>query len=247
MLASELFKLVEHRVPLKLALDDDKVGFIGPGYSDEIEVGKVAVILDVIPENLNRLEADLIVCHHPPLFLPSTPTYIIHSNWDIFQGGANDALAESLKLKVSGVLDEKTGIGRICTTKCSFSLDDFIETVFQSIDVDNIRIVKGNKSIIEKVAVISGFGLNPYHIKLASKKGVDLLLSGDLTHPGSILAQKLGITLIDATHQGTEVPGLIKLCSLLNEMGVKASVEYAKNPWETYSSTKNSFMGQSIV
>ena len=165
MLASELFELLESKVPPKLALKDDKVGFIGPGRPDEIEVEKAAVFLDIISGNdLNRLDADLVVCHHPPLFPPTIPTYIIHSNWDIVQGGANDALAESLKLDVTDVLDEKTGIGRICATECSLSLDDFIQTVSQVIDADNIRIVKGNNNVIEKVAIISGFGLNPHHI-----------------------------------------------------------------------------------
>jgi putative NIF3 family GTP cyclohydrolase 1 type 2 len=168
MLASELFKLMEHEVPLKLALKDDTVGFIGPGHPDEIEVEKLSVVLDIIPENdLNELETDLIVCHHPPLFPPTIPCYIIHSNWDIVQGGANDALAESLKLEVTDVLEDETGIGRLCTTQST--LENFIKTVSESIPVDNIRIVNGNKNIIEKVAIISGFGLTPHYIKLASE------------------------------------------------------------------------------
>ncbi|BDZ70825.1 Nif3-like dinuclear metal center hexameric protein [Methanobacterium petrolearium] len=235
MLASELFKIIEDKVPLSLALTDDKVGFIGPGHPDEIEVENVAVILDIHPEtDPNSEEADLLVCHHPSLFPPTTPTYIIHSNWDIVQGGANDALADSLKLDVIDVLEEETGIGRIC--KEEFTLDGFVGRVFDSLDVDHIRIVQGKESKIEKIALISGFGLNPHYIKLASKKGVDLLLSGDLTHPGAVLAQRFGINLVDATHHATEIPGLVKLCQMLNELGLNADVNYTNKPWDTYQS-----------
>lgn len=241
MLASELFKLMEKKVPVELALKDDNVGFIGPGHPDEIEVEKAAVFLDIIHGcDLSHLEADLLVCHHPPLFPPNIPCYIIHSNWDIVQGGSNDALAESLKLEITNVLEEETGIGRICKLECAF--DEFKDRIFDSIGVDQIRIVKGKSSTIEKVAIISGFGLNSHYIKLASKKGVDLLLSGDLTHPGGILAHNLGINLIDATHQATEVPGLKKLCQLISELGVTTKLNYHDIPWEVCSSSRTRLM-----
>ncbi|EKQ53453.1 MAG: dinuclear metal center protein, YbgI/SA1388 family [Methanobacterium sp. Maddingley MBC34] len=244
MLASELFKCIEQEVPLKLALKDDPVGFIGPGHPEEIEVENALVVLDLIPGLLKETtEADLLVCHHPPLFTPTIPTYIIHSNWDIVQGGANDALAESLQLEVTDVLEPETGIGRICNTErlgnakrtssTEYNLDEFIRNVSKSIPVDNIRLVKGkNQNTLKKVAIISGFGLNPHYIKLTSEKGADLLLSGDLTHPGSILARKLGITLVDATHHATEVPGLIKLCQLIGKMGIKTDYLDTGKPWE---------------
>lgn len=231
MLATHLFKLIEQKVPLSLALKDDLVGFIGPGHPDEIEVEKVAVVLDVLPDNhLEKLGVDLLVCHHPPLFPTTIPTYVIHSNWDVVQGGANDALAESLKLDVLDVLEEETGIGRICETESC--LDVLIETIFQSIPVDNVRVVAENNVTINKVAIVSGFGLNPKYIKLASDRGADLYLSGDLTHPGSILAQKLGIILLDATHQATEVPGLKRLCQLFNVFGITAQLQDPLKPWK---------------
>ena len=243
MLASELFKIIENKVPLSLALKDDKVGFMGPGHPDEIEVENVAVILDILPEtDPNSEETDLLVCHHPSLFPPTTPTYIIHSNWDIVQGGACDALAESLQLEVTDVLEPETGIGRICNAErfantkrigsIECYLEEFTQYLSKSIPVDNIRLVKGNQNTFKKVAIISGFGLNSHYIKLASERGVDLLLSGDLTHPGSILAKKLGITLVDASHYATEIPGLIKLCQLIGKIGITTDYLDTGKPWE---------------
>ena len=250
MLASELFQYIEDEVPLKLALKDDPVGFIGPGNPEKIEVENALVVLDLIPGLVpETTDADLLVCHHPPLFTPTIPTYIIHSNWDIVQGGANDALAESLQLEVTDILDPETGIGRICNTdmmgnskkignskksssNTGYNLEEFLKNVSRSIPVDNINLVKGNKNTLKKVAIISGFGLNPHYIQLASEKGVDLLLSGDLTHPGSILARKLGIALVDATHQATEVPGLTRLCQLIGKTGIKTDYLDPGKPWE---------------
>ena len=244
MLASELFKSIEKEVPLKLALKDDPVGFIGPGHPEEIEVENALVVLDLIPGIVpeKALEVDILVCHHPPLFPPTIPTYIIHSNWDIVQGGACDALAESLQLEVTDVLEPETGIGRICNAErfantkrigsIECYLEEFTQYLSKSIPVDNIRLVKGNQNTFKKVAIISGFGLNPYYIKLASERGVDLLLSGDLTHPGSILAKKLGIALVDATHYATEIPGLIKLCKLIGKIGITTDYLDTGKPWE---------------
>lgn len=256
MLASELFQYIEEEVPFKLALKDDPVGFIGPGHPEKIEVENALVVLDLIPGIIpDTTDADLLVCHHPPLFTPTIPTYIIHSNWDIVQGGACDALAESLQLEVIDILESETGIGRICNTdrmgnskrsgnskrrgnskknsiSTGYNLEEFLRNVSRSIPVDNINLVKGNKNSLKKVAIISGFGLNPHYIQLASEKGVDLLLSGDLTHPGSILARKLGITLVDATHQATEVPGLIRLCQLIGKLGIKTDYLDPGKPWE---------------
>ena len=56
----------------------------------------------------NNNENTLIITHHPPLFTPKTPTYTIHSNWDIIDGGANEALANTLKLEVIDYFDKKT-------------------------------------------------------------------------------------------------------------------------------------------
>lgn len=244
MLASELFQYIEEKVPLNLALKDDPVGFIGPGHPEKIEVENALVVLDLIPGLVpETTEADLLVCHHPPLFTPTIPTYIIHSNWDVVQGGANDALAESLQLEVTDILEPETGIGRICNTdrmgnskksssSTGYVLEEFIRNVSKSIPVDNINLLRGNKNTLKKVAIISGFGLNTHYIKLASERGADLLLSGDLTHPGSILARKLGITLVDATHQATEVPGLTRLCQLIGKIGIKTDYLDHGKPWE---------------
>jgi len=230
MLASKLFKMIEFKVPMELALATDPVGFMGPGDPEKFEIRKALVVLDYHQEKTP--EYDLVISHHPPLVNPTLPTYVLHSNWDIVPGGANDALADSLKLEVNDFFDDKTGIGRICSTNTS--LKDFLKNVSQALKIEQMRIVKGKKEKIKNVAIVSGFGLNPEYIELAYEKGMDLLLSGDRTHKGAITAKKLGISVVDATHQATEIPGLLRLCKLISNLNIVVEFRYPGNPWTIF-------------
>ena len=165
----------------------------------------------------------MIITHHPPLFVPDTPTYTIHSNWDIIEGGANDALADRLKLEVIDCFDGKTNIGRVCKSNQKFGelkkniLDNF----------SDVRIVNdlNDEKLINKVGIISGFGLkNPEYIHLSKSKDLDILISGDLTQETAILAKNLGITLIDLNHHESEIPGLYALRDVLKELNIDIEV-----------------------
>lgn len=234
MLASDLFYEIEKKVPQHLALKNDKVGYFGPDNPDEIEINKVQVLLDIMPDyDPSKSGTDLVVCHHPPLFKPEFPVYVAHSNWDIVKGGANDALAECLKLWVLDVFDKETGVGRICSTVTTFK--EFIKRVGVSLPIKQINIINNDPDkIIKKVVVVSGFGLkNPEYIKLSHLNQVDLFLSGDINHHSALLAKSLGISVVDASHYATEVPGLIKLSELVSEMGVETELVNGAVPWKT--------------
>ena len=233
MLASELFKAIDKIAPPYLALKNDKIGYLGPEIPDEMEIDKVQLKMDVFPwDDPSKCDSNIVICHHPPLFEPDFPVYVVHSNWDIVNGGANDALAECLNLWVLDVLDEKTGIGRICSTVTT--IEKFIRIISGAISTDHINVIGSPGEIIKKVAVVSGFGLNNRdYINSAHKKGVDVYLSGDLTHKSAILAEKLGLCVIDATHHATEIPGLIKLCGFISGLGVKTEFVDEGVPWKT--------------
>ena len=234
MLATELIKSIEKKVPPYLALKDDKIGYFGRENPDELEINKVHVLLDIMPHyKPSQVGADLTICHHPPIILPEFPVYVIHSNWDVIKGGANDALAESLNLEVVEDLDKKTGIGRICTT--SITIKDFIKRIASSLPVHHINMINSPpKKKIEKVGLVAGFGLkNPEYVKLAHDNQVDLLLSGDINHKTALIAGNLGLSILDATHYATEIPGLIKLCNLVSNLGVETELIHSDVPWNT--------------
>ena len=216
-----IIEFLEDKIPTNLALDFDNVGLMGE-YDLDLEISSIEILMDLMRE-YDDSQDTLIITHHPPLFTPKTPTYTIHSNWDIIDGGANDALAETLNLKVIGYFDDSTKIGRVCKSDLKFlELKKTIQEKF-----GDVRIVNdlNDEDILGKVGIISGFGLkNPEYIKLAKNKDLDILISGDLTHESAILAKNLKITLIDLNHHESEVPGLYALGNVLRELDIDVKV-----------------------
>ena len=229
MKLSEIIDFLDEKIPKSLALEGDEIGF-KTDYDLSQNIESIKIYMDLLPEDDGAFENTLIITHHPPLFIPKTPTYTIHSNWDIIDGGANESLAETLDLKVIGPLDKNTNIGRVCRADKKFV--EVKKNILQNFN--NARIVNSidDERIIEKVGIISGFGLkNPDYIKLATTQNLDILISGDLTQETAILAKNLDITLIDLTHHESEVPGLYGLGDLMKELDINTEV-IDKNPME---------------
>lgn len=218
MKLKDIIDFLENKIPQELALDFDEVGF-KKDYDLSQQINLIKIYMDLLPEDDDSNESTLIITHHPPLFIPETPTYTIHSNWDIIDGGANEALADILQLKVTDYFDEKTNIGRVCSSE--FTFKEFKNILLKNFE--NIRIVNDidDEFKLEKIGIISGFGLkNPEYVKLAKSKNLDLLISGDLCQETAILARNLGITLIDLGHHESEVPGLYALADLLSSLNI---------------------------
>lgn len=222
MKLKDIIDFLDEKIPKDLALDFDNVGFRGK-YDLNSDINHIKIYMDLLGEDDNFNDDTLIITHHPPLFEPETPTYTIHSNWDIIDGGANDALADTLGLEVIGYLDDDTKIGRIC--KSDYDFKELKEHILENFE--NVRIVNEliDDDEIRKIGIISGFGLkNPEYVQLAHDKQLDLLISGDLTQESAILAINLGMTLIDLGHHESEVPGLYTLKELLDEIELDIEV-----------------------
>ena len=222
MKLDEIINFLDEKIPKSLALESDEIGF-KKDYDLTQNITSVKVFMDLMPEDDNLFENILIITHHPPLFIPKTPTYTIHSNWDIIDGGANDALADELDLEVIDYFDSQTNIGRIC--KCNHKFIELKNNILNSFN--NARIVNNidDEKIIKNVGIVSGFGLkNTEYVKLAKAKKLDVLISGDLTQQTAILAKNLGITLIDLSHHESEVPGLYALADIVKELDVDVEV-----------------------
>ena len=136
MKLKEIIEFIDKNIPKNLALENDEIGF-KKEYNLNQDISSIKIFMDLYPEFDTQKTNTLILTHHPPLFNPKTPTYTIHSNWDIINGGANEALAETLKLNVISPFDKTTNIGRICKTDKSFG--DFEKDILDSFN--EIRIV----------------------------------------------------------------------------------------------------------
>ena len=222
MKLKEIIEFIEKKIPKELALPNDNVGFQDE-YNLNQEINSIKIYMDFIQEYDEYLENTLIITHHPPLFKPKTPTYTIHSNWDIKIDGANDALADTLNLIVIDYFDSETRIGKICKSDYNFlQLKKIILKNFKTARVVN---KPDDEKEIKKIAIISGFGLkNPNYVKLAKNKNIEVIISGDLTHESAIIAKNLGITLIDLGHHESEVPGLIYLKKLIDELNIDIEI-----------------------
>ena len=229
MKLKDIIEFLESEIPNELAIQGDNIG-LQDNYDLDIEINSIEIYMDLFPEDDEFLENTLIITHHPPLFKPKTPTYTIHSNWDIIKGGANESLANTLNLEVIDYFDDETKIGRICKSDYTFSqLKEIVLNNFES-----PRIVNSLNNIdkANKIGIISGFGLkNPNYIKLAKSKNLDILISGDLTQETAVLAKNLNIALIDLGHHSSEVPGLHRLKRTIQKINVPCEV-IDKNPVE---------------
>ena len=222
MKLEEIIEFIDEKIPKSLALDFDEVGF-KKEYDLNQEISTIKIYMDLLPDDDENRENTLIITHHPPLFIPKTPTYTIHSNWDIIDGGANDALAKTLNLKIIDYFDIDTHIGRVCRSNQKFG--ELKKTILENFG--NARIVNNldDGKAIENVGIISGFGLkNPEYITLAKDRNLDILISGDLTQQTAILAENLKITLIDLNHHESEVPGLHALGDVLEELDINIEI-----------------------
>ena len=222
MKLNEIIEFLNNKIPQDLALSNDKVGLMEK-YDLTQEITSIKIFMDLHPQDDNYSKDTLLITHHPPLFNPKTPTFTIHSNWDIIDGGANEALANSLNLNIIESFDKNTNIGRICESNLTYKeLKEQILTNFNSFNIVN---KPDENEIIQRIAVISGFGLkNPEYIKLAKDKDMDMLISGDLTQKTAILAINLNLILIDLGHHNSELPGLDYLKNIVDELNVDCEI-----------------------
>ncbi|MDD2643096.1 MAG: Nif3-like dinuclear metal center hexameric protein [Methanobacteriaceae archaeon] len=239
MLTINIFKAIDEMIPKELALKEDKIGYFGINYQNS-EIKNIKVMMDILPKNDDSFnKGDLVITHHPPIFTPRTPTYTVHTNWDVYKGGSSDALAKSLNLKVMSTFDITTGLGRICS--CYRTLEEILNTISQRFNEENTRVINGRNpnKIVKKIAILAGNGLsNLNYIKLAKERNVDVFISGDLNHQSSILAEKLNLTLIDLSYYYSEIPGLYALADLISSIGIPIEVIDSGVPWDYIKNLK---------
>ncbi len=171
--------------------------------------------------------AQLLLTHHPLIFKPLSRLEIgafpgnvifeaakkgvsvvaVHTNLDAARGGINDILADLLGLKQVEVLEEVdepegVGLGRIGDLPQPAALSLVVESVKKIFGAHSLRVVGQDGAMIRRMAVVGGSGGTL--ISLASRKGAELLLTGDVSHHHALEAESMGMGLIDGGHFLTE-------------------------------------------
>lgn len=188
----------------------------------DAEVKKVAVVLDITHEEINKAKAigaDLIISHHPVIFNPiksvtrgSVPYELVassinalccHTPLDIADGGTNDSLAELLGINVTRADDPILRLGTVEPTTAQELAGKIANTLNTK-----VRYADAGRKI-EKIAICTGAGCSL--IEAAGE--IDAFITGDASHHNFLDCIQAGITLIAAGHYETEivvVPVLVK-------------------------------------
>ena len=249
----DIIKIMGEMAPARLAEDWDNVGLqVG---RNEKEVKVILCALDFSAEVLEQaaqLHADIVVTHHPAIFRgikqltdldwraallleaarKDIAVYSAHTNLDSVAGGVNDVLAKLLEMEnVESLSGEDTleGIGRIGILKESMDLNAFAEKIKKTLKLEYVTVVPAGRKV-HKVAVCGGAGMD--FLNDAVQAGADTYVTGDVKYHDAQDARGKRINLIDATHQGTELPVVNELADRLalrlSREGYKAKVLVAK-------------------
>ena len=257
LLVKDIIKFLEEKFPLELALKWDNIGLHIGDVNREVKTVMVALeaTTAVIDEAIEK-NVDLIVAHHPFIFSPlksidfTTPKgrnikkliqndvalYVMHSNYDIANGGMGDVLAEKiglLEIKPFSMIDETHGEGRIGKLERAMSIEELSNLLYENLEphigfISNVEC--DHIESIETVAIIGGSGGK--YIHEAKKSGADVLVTGDIKYHDAMDAKDIGLNILDIGHFA-EVVMQDAVRDLLNETfgdGIAVSAEEIGNP-----------------
>ena len=241
-------KILDEFAPPRLAEGWDNVGLLVGRKEKEVKV--IFCALDFSEDVLlqaKQCHADFVITHHPVIFqgikqltdedwrkalLMETvrndiAVYSAHTNLDSVAGGVNDVLAHLLELQniegLSGEDDTLEGIGRIGVLKEEMEPEVFAKRIKTILKLNNVTFVSAGHRV-HKVAVCGGSGID--FLDYAVKAGADTFVTGDVKYHDAQDAFGKRINLIDATHQGTELP-------IVNEIADRLSLRLSREGYAT--------------
>ena len=251
---NDIIKVMDGIAPPNLAEPWDNVGLLVGRSSNTVK--KLMVALDVSPEVVEQAvehKVQMLVTHHPVIFDPikkmtdrswqhkllldcaenKIAVYSAHTSLDSVLGGVNDVLAEKIGLLHTEVLvpaaGGEAGLGRVGCLHEPMTLQEFSEKIKTVLKLDNIIAGDAGRRV-SKVAVCGGAGAEFIDEALAA--GAENLVTGDVKYHTAQNAVYSGLNIIDATHQGTELPMINTLADRialrLTSSGFNAQVLVAK-------------------
>lgn len=229
MRLNKILNWLEELSPVSYAEEWDNVGLLVGDETQEISHILIALdASDYVIEQAVKLQADLVLTHHPMIFRPikqinnrsmigrrilalasnQIAYYAMHTNFDIKGGMAELAakkleLTETVPLDVTTVIDgQPEGIGRTGLLKEAVEVRLLAETVKEQFDLKNVTVYGDVAKKVQKIAVCPGAGKS--EIENALKQEADILITGDIGHHEGIDAVDMGLVIMDATHYGLE-------------------------------------------
>jgi dinuclear metal center YbgI/SA1388 family protein len=226
----DIINFTETFAPLDTAMDFDNFGLLVGGKDSAVT--KAIVALDITDSVINEaveLGAELVISHHPVIFNPiksvdnnsaiyklaqnNLSALCLHTNLDLSpEFGVNTCLAEAVGVK-NGMFAEGECL-LIGELEKEQTPEEFALNVKKALNCNGLRYT-AVKDKIKTVAICSGSGGD--YAPLAKEYNADVLLTGEIRHHEILLANALGISVVDAGHFKTEDIVIAPLCQKLNE------------------------------
>lgn len=245
---NDIVQIIEGIAPPNLAESWDNVGLQVGRRS--MAVKKLLVALDASPEVVAQAidqEVQMIITHHPLVFEPvkkligetwqnkllldcaenKIAVYSAHTSLDSVFGGVSDVLAAKFGMEHADVLvpilTGEAGFGRIDSFETPMELEKFVEIVKQALELETVLVGDAGK-MVQKIAVCGGSGAD--FIEAALNSGADTFVTGDIKYHAAQDAVFCGLNIIDAGHQGTELP-------MINKLADRLALRLGKNGFNT--------------
>ena len=239
----DISRIFGEMAPTRLAEEWDNVGLLAGRSEKEVKVILCALDFSAeVLEQAKKCHANIIITHHPAIFhgikqltdsdwrtallmeavRNDIAVYSAHTNLDSAAGGVNDVLAGLLELQnIEGLAGEESleGIGRIGNLNETVELKAFVEKVKRVLMLEYVTVVSANRPVY-KVAVCGGSGMD--FLDRAAQAGADTYVTGDVKYHEAQEAFGKHINLIDASHQGTELP-------VVNEMADRLALRLSRD------------------
>lgn len=137
---------------------------------------------------------------------------------------------EEPAVDVYDVRSRTRSIGRVGELATVTEFDDLAAQVAAALDDPPLRLAPGPVSSVRRVAVVPGAGSD--FASAARAAGADVLVTGDARHHATVAANRAGLGVIDATHEGTERPGMQALYRAVSKMAPTVDLTAIQtNPW----------------
>ena len=218
----EVYDWVDGFAPFQTAEAYDNVGLLTGRY--DAAVIRILMALDCtleVVEEARRLQAELIITHHPLLYharknmreddpegeilcaLIRSHMALVsaHTNLDRAQGGINDTLGQVFSL--GGMRGEGfLRCGKLPSGMAAGALRDMASRLLKA----PVRLFGSPDTQIETLAV--GGGAYDEGFEEAAALGAQAYLTGEVRHHNALNAVARGMVLLEGGHFATEAPGL---------------------------------------
>jgi len=248
----DILKMLAEKAPLESKLSFDNVGLlVGDGRR---EVKCVLTSLDITPwviEEAINLKAELIVSHHPIIFInplkcvtpDDSPEVLLlaenkiaaicmHTNLDAADVGVNYELAKACGIREPYTKIGDDGIARAGEIAIPTSMPEYLTQLKKTLNANGLRYYDSGNPVY-RVGVCGGSGGDYATRELVEKYELDTIVTSDIKYDTWLNAKKMGLNLIDGDHFCTENLIIPKVAEWIGATFADVSVIVSKSHGQT--------------